>query len=369
MTHSLKGSILRVLAFSHRVDKRTFLLLHESPTYVRKCLRELTEEKIVKESKSAGFKSYALTLRGETFLREQDQKMFSFYKNYFGNPGRTQRHKDIYRRLGYVTAMLEVAGCSIGTDKPSLAETKISGVTLSRKVNTFYSLRELREDQQRESRTNMSRASGVIFSDAGSAITYACCGDTMVMNRMCELETLELLKQSMYSVYAHVEEIQRAILLVPDDSNMMRLIESTEKNNYIGNLLPCKGKKGIRIPFYYIPMMRFGCVTLKRLLNFSNDQFKRMCFTADEMKAAQEQGVGDAIIKGLICYEFVSSNISSLIRIREQHAENMSGVGIVCDVEQVPFVRLFFTNFPEIKIHALSTNKINQFIFGREDVL
>ena len=265
--------------------------------------------------------------------------------------------------------MLEVAGCSIGTDKPSLAETKISGVTLSRKVNTFYSLRELREDQQRESRTNMSRASGVIFSDAGSAITYACCGDTMVMNRMCELETLELLKQSMYSVYAHVEEIQRAILLVPDDSNMMRLIESTEKNNYIGNLLPCKGKKGIRIPFYYIPMMRFGCVTLKRLLNFSNDQFKRMCFTADEMKAAQEQGVGDAIIKGLICYEFVSSNISSLIRIREQHAENMSGVGIVCDVEQVPFVRLFFTNFPEIKIRALSTNKINQFIFGREDVL
>ena len=88
-----------------------------------------------------------------------------------------------------------------------------------------------------------------------------------------------------------------------------------------------------------------------------------------KMKAAQEQGVGDAIIKGLICYEFVSSNISSLIRIREQHAENMSGVGIVCDVEQVPFVRLFFTNFPEIKIRALSTNKINQFIFGREDVL
>ena len=80
-----------------------------------------------------------------------------------------------------------------------------------------------------------------------------------------------------------------------------------------------------------------------RLLNFSNEQFKRMCFTTDEMKAAQEQGVGDAIVKGLICYEFVSSNISSLIRIREQHAENMSGVGIVCDVEQVPFVRMHTT--------------------------
>ena len=189
------------------------------------------------------------------------------------------------------------------------------------------------------------------------------------MSRMCELEAIELLKQSMYSIYGHVEDIRRALLLVPDEATAVKLIRNTETKNSIGTLISSTGNKSLRVTFHYVPVSRFGCVSLLRLMYFTSEQFKAMCFQQDELAAAKSLGMGDAIIKDLVCYEFVSSDVSKLSQVLARHKDSMDKVGIVCDVEQVSFIRCFFSEYPHIKIRALETKKINSYFFGREELL
>lgn len=365
---TFRWKLLRTVAYSSRIEKKTLMILHNNPDYTRKCIRLLAEKKIIKESKDAA-KEITLTSQGLDFVKEKDPRAYDFYEMCFAKDGRTSKHKALCRKIGVATAMFGLINCPVGSEKMSLAELRENQMHLPWGTVSFYSMREMKEEHRRESRTRSSRATGILFAPNTTSLVYVCSSETMLMSRMCELEAIELLKQSMYSIYGHVEDIRRALLLVPDEATAVKLIRNTETKNSIGTLISSTGNKSLRVTFHYVPVSRFGCVSLLRLMYFTSEQFKAMCFQQDERAAAKSLGMGDAIIKDLVCYEFVSSDVSKLSQVLARHKDSMDKVGIVCDVEQVSFIRCFFSEYPHIKIRALETKKINSYFFGREELL
>lgn len=131
-----------------------------------------------------------------------------------------------------------------------------------------------------------------------------------------------------------------------------------------------KSKNAIGLTFRYIPISTTGTEYLKRITDFTESAIKTSLFTKQEIAAAQERGIGDAIIGKLICYEFVSCNISKVMNAFNIHKGHIHEIGFVIDSRQIEMFRLLQRDCGEkMNVRKLSPEDINKRLYGKEKIL
>jgi len=134
-----------------------------------------------------------------------------------------------------------------------------------------------------------------------------------------------------------------------------------------------KSKKLTGQTFRYIPLNRDGAEYLKRITDFSEQAIISSLFSESEIKAAKDLGVGDAVIGNLICYEFVSCNVTKIIEAFNRHADDILKIGLVIDSRQIGFIRMLVKSFVgtpgNMNARQLPGKDINLSLYGKEKIL
>ena len=74
-------------------------------------------------------------------------------------------------------------------------------------------------------------------------------------------------------------------------------------------------------------------------MRYSPSEIQHLVFTEAEIAAAKQRGRGEAVVKGLQCFELVTMNLSKLLRVKEQYEAGIENVGFVCLESQAEFVK------------------------------
>lgn len=367
----LEKSVVCNMATSIRTSRSVLHIYGKINSSQTRCVNRLKEKKIIKELPS-GF-IYTFTKQGIDLLERDYHDWYEFYMRYTSNnrPGGTETHKAASIRISELVAMMQVCDIKIGPQKTNPYELFEGKPKNNPQDNVFYLMKELKfEKNQREARTSTSRASAIIFSRGINALAYNCYDTPMNFHRKCERETAIHMIGFYKSLFSGEKkgEIKEAILFSKDDNSAFRIINTNKGGRMIGDAI--KSKNAIGLTFRYIPISTTGTEYLKRITDFTESAIKTSLFTEKEIAAAQERGIGDAIIGKLICYEFVSCNISKVMNAFNIHKGHIHEIGFVIDSRQIEMFRLLQRDCGEkMNVRKLSPEDINKRLYGKEKIL
>lgn len=346
-----KDEIIFLLSCCPRIERQMLNAIHPSYKYVSKVLKELQEAGYVHVKNSKRPVYVGLTTKGMEFLRDVDPASYEYYMRITNNnrPNGSQRYLDIMRRATSTQIQMHAANIQIGSQNPTLKDL-LNGVAPKLTTDTFafYLNREIKySDEQKEARTQTSRASGVLFTRGVTALVYTPIDETMkITKRRTELEANIRLVRHAKDIYSEcrIQEAKDSIILCKDDDAAIRIFNTrtAEKTGtkFIGDFIWNKAITGTA--FRYIPMTEDGVTSLKYITELTREEIQMACFTKQEIAAAAGS-TADGIINGLMCYEFISCNVTKLAYIKQAH-KDLSKVGIICWEGQLPFVQNFFDN-------------------------
>ena len=109
----------------------------------------------------------------------------------------------------------------------------------------------------------------------------------------------------------------------------------------------------------YIPISEDGILSLQLISTYTRREIKDLLFTKAEQEAVPAGYTADAFINGLLCFEFLSCNVTKLAYMKWEHGD----VGIVCWDGQADFVTRYF-NVKPIRIRQYSKSAIQNFLKG-----
>lgn len=343
----LRDDILVTTACSVRADRQILSVFSESEAYIYKTIADMKRKKLILYNPGSDVQ-IALSGEGVRELEKLSPELHKFYMQYSNNnhPGLTDSHKSSYKRISGIHACMRKAGVLIGPEKPALAEI-YSGekerLRLAVHGASFYMNKELRgAGGVRENRSTISRSSGALFSKGITALVYNCGDKAIKFGRVAEKAAKSRLVHHMKSLYIDlpVHEPTRSIVLCDNDDLAVSIFSSittseTAKSNFFGDAVRVNKVTGTEI--IYLPTTAAGATSLRWLCEYSPSQFVNACFSAAERVCAERVGFGDAIIGDLICFEFVSCNLSKLEQAKQKRLAGEK-VGIVCAESQLNFV-------------------------------
>lgn len=351
------SDILAILATSAAVDKEDLMVLNPSRPYVCNVIKDMMDKDLICGYRNQP-KLLRLTKHGEEYLRHNDNDLYKFYMGISnnGSPGRTERHKELMKRLAGVHLCMLLAGIDIGNEKPSVMDVERTGQYMKIEEHpAFYSSKEIRyHTQQQKSRAHLSRASGFLFSRGVTALVYNAMDASMKISLPVENETAisaRVLAGSLYEQYlSQGTSISDLIIMCRNDEAMLKIMEDglNEENKktttrMIGAIINNFGltQKAIR----YIPITEDGILTLQMISSYSRREIRNLFFTADEQAQAPEEYNADGIISGKLCYELLSSNMTKLAYIKRTFPDlkwKGGDIGILCWEGQVDFITKYF---------------------------
>lgn len=358
MPHGLKGSIIKLLALGICMTKSSSKILHDSSMYVSSTISKLKHDGLVIENRSKGI--LRLSSRGVLLLEQNDPALFEFYMRYSNDnhPGCTDRHIDTQARASEVLALVSMAGVAVGTDKPNLYEMATEQVAkLSLPEAAFFLNKEIRYSvEQKEGRAQLSRASGALVSVGFTGLVYNARGSTLNLSRIAELETNIRLVQLVQDAYSNApfKDVTESLLVLPDfDAALLVLSQKpSDRRGRIKTIADAiYNKKLTGTSFRFVPYSGDGVQLLKTITRVSRHDILCSLFSSAERAAAKESGAGDAIIDGLICYEFISSNLTKAAYILSHHPQD-TPLGIICYEQQSQFIKRAFANWCSLKLRV-----------------
>lgn len=376
---SLTGNILRddiliTTACSVRADKQILSVFSESEAYVYKTLSDMKRRKLILTG-SGSDAQLALTVDAIRELEKIAPKLHRFYMQYSNNnhPGLTESHKSGYKRVSEITACMRQAGVLVGPEKASVADIysgKEEKLTLENQGATFFMNKELRGPEGvKENRSTISRSSGVLFSAGLTALVYNCGNRSIKFGRVAEKTAKARLVSHMKSIYADIppHEPMHSIVFCDNDNIALEIFKSvtnsaSAKTNLFGDAV--RSKKVIGTEILYIPVSAAGAKLLHWLSTYGPAHITASCFDKEEIYNASRLGLGDAIIKDLICYEFISCNLSKLEVARQKRKEGVK-VGIICTQPQLDFVVEYIGPPAPLPVRVLSEQEIQRRLVER----
>ena len=238
---------------------------------------------------------------------------------------------------------MEGAGICVGPQKPSLEKiTSAAAEPNVTETRTFYLNKELKySDEQKVTRPQMSRSSGVIFSRGLTGLAFNIGDAKLQLTRKAELEATMRVTRYLQDLYSEPTAFSTRDNIITCDAtgNECELLFPQKKapsgRITIGDAI--WNKSIIGTAFRFIPKTTEGAELLRLITTTTREEFLQMAFAENERAEAYQQGTGEAVIKGLYCYEYLSCNISKLAYIKRTH-EDLSKVGIVCWDNQRDFV-------------------------------
>jgi len=183
-----------------------------------------------------------------------------------------------------------------------------------------------------------------VFSEGIRAVVYNTMDAAMQIQRRPEIEANIRLVRQVRDIYRDpvVTEVRDSIVFCKNDAAALRIFAQRSnkrgKRPLIGDAVWDRTLTGA--DFRYIPCTPDGSVSLRCITKLTGEDFLHICFDAEEIETAKQAGMGDAVVGGRICYEYLSCNVSKLARIKNRHAD-LSQIGIVCREGQEAFVRGF----------------------------
>lgn len=330
--------------------------------------------------KQAGFvivttgsgRTVSLTAKSLQLLSRTNKKLYAHYMNFSNDnhPGGSRAHIEGFRKASGALACMAQAGVRIGIEKPSLQDiTDKKAPKLPLETPTFYLNKELRyEWEQKIIRGQQTRSQGILFSRGLCAQVYNAMNiQEITIPSNIERERNFRMVQTAKELYqvAPTAEVRDSILIAYDDDCALELLRPPIKRAKKKTLGTAVWDGSLtRTDFHYIPMNEWGICLLRLLTSYTQDEILSMCFTRQERDRAQQTKEGDGIIsrnqpgsQSLVCYEFVSGNVSKLARIKRHYEGHYETMGIICTQAQRDFV-LRFMNLKSLNIRVLPTEKV-----------
>lgn len=367
----LGTDIICNLAASIRTSNTAIHLYGKCASTESRCLKKMKDDKLINKLPSSFV--YTITTQGLEQLRLELPDWYEFYMQYSNKhrPGGNEANKVTSVRMSEVHSLMQVCKIKFGPQKPSLENIYNGGRKNKPYDNVYYMLKELKyEKTQQEARTNTSRATGVVFTRGINALVYNAYDTPITLSKPCERETrLHMIpfSQDLFED-GTLRTVDDAIFIAKDDKAALKIINTNKGFRMIGDAI--KSKKLTGQTFRYIPLNRVGAEYLKRITDFSEQAIIASLFSESEIKAAKDLGVGDAVVGNLICYEFVSCNVTKIIEAFNRHKDDISKIGIIADTRQMSFIFTLFGRPQEgVKSKKLSGEEINRRLYGKEKIL
>lgn len=374
--NQLCRDILYVIACSSAAEREDLNVLSPSYKYVSNMVSKMIDNGLIAYMRNDA-KILRLTKNGLNYLRENDTPLYKFYMKMTndGQAGHSQRHKELMIKTAGAQASMLMAGIDIGPQKPSLIDIRQNAAA---KMNiedqpTFYMGKEIKyQTGQKVSRSHLSRASGVLFSQGTTALVYNTVDSSIKISTAVENETAMLARvwsAELYNQYLPPGvSIYDSIVMCRGDDVMLSVME-----NCIGGKSTMKMMgdtiKNIGLTnrsTRYIPISEDGILSLQLISTYTRTEIKDLLFTKAEQEAVPAGYTADAFINGLLCFEFLSCNVTKLAYVKSKFPDmkwERGDVGIVCWDGQADFVTRYF-NVKPIRIRQYSKSAIQNFLKG-----
>lgn len=354
--NKLKDSILYLVLSAVRIDRDSLILLHPSYKYLSKVIRDLTVSGYITVSNTRP-QIITISQAALELTKDVNERTYNYYMRISNNNHRTNnlQHELLKKRAAEIVTAMFASEINVGGLKPSLAEIEDQQLPkLTLDTPTFYLNKELKYTvEQIEARAHITRSSGVVFSKGICAQCYNTIGRQMHVLKRAELEANIRLISYCKSLYADLPrvEIRDSILFCPDYNAAIEIVTHTgTENRKKKTIADCIDDRTITgTSFRLIPLTREGITLLSLITKLTREDFLNACFQEDERAAAKRARIGEGIINGLYCYEFLSCNVTKLSFIKRNHPD-LSKVGIICWDPQIEFIRNYFgENTPRIR--------------------
>lgn len=363
--NQLKDQLLLLLVTCGQARRDDLACLHASPKYISKVITDLRNARIIATTKDRP-STITLAPRGIELIQAASQVAYQHYARTTNNfhPGSTSRHTAIKTKASGLVALMEGAGVCVGPENPPLeAVTAGKQEKLSPETRAFYLNKELKySDEQKVTRPQMSRSSGVIISRGLMGLAFNVVDTKLQLNRKSELEATMRVARYVQDLYQEHNKFTTRdnIITCNVTGNEHKLFvpqkKATSGRMTIGDAIWNKAITGAA--YRYIPKTIEGAKLLHLITTTTREEFLQIAFQEDERSEAYQRGIGEAFIKNLCCYEYLSCNISKLAYIKRTH-EDLSGVGIVCWDCQRDFI-IQFMESNKLRFRPLELAAYNQ---------
>ena len=344
----LKDQILLLLTSCGRASRSDVNCMHESDSYIANCISGLKSARYITSTTSRP-PELLIGQKMMQLLEQEDPASYEHCLRITNNlhSGGTARHIDNSKRASRIVALMIAANIFVGPQKPSLPDI-LNGTEEKIKVptRTFFLNKEIRyTDEQKKSRAYLSRSSGVIFSRGTTGLVYSASDINLRMMKRTELEATMRVSRHIQDLYDNPEQFacRDNIIVCDTDENAARLFvpQAKQESNRVtlGDAVWNKAITGAA--FRYIPANNVGAEYLNYITSITRQELLMVAFTKEELIAAEKETTGDAVTKGLICYEYLSCNVTKLAYIKRTHPD-LSKIGIVCWDGQQDFLHRFF---------------------------
>lgn len=362
-----KDTILFLLSCEYKSNKQVLSLLSDGPDYIlRDKIKWLKENGYIKVSKTRP-PELKLSKKGQDLIKERTPKQFQFYMFVTNDnqPGGTTSHIEIRNRNIRALTLMQQANVLIASQKPKYEDIVSEKAAMHRNETSFFLSKELRYEDQIRNRVQLSRATGVFFSHGIIAPVY-CCADakTIRLSSTTEKELKSQISGIAKTIYKidPAPHITDAIIISNNDEEMLSIasqkINRAGKTKYIGDAI--EDRTITETNFRYIPYTQLGILLLSIQAKYSERELNEVLFTKEQIQAAENQNFGDAVIKGLTCFQFITGNLTRMSMIK-RNVKNLDNIGIVCCDEQADFLIRFFEK-PNLHIRKYKAAELKKLI-------
>ena len=374
--NQLCNDILFVIACSAAVEREDLNVLNPSYKYVSNMVSELINNGLISYMRNDA-KILRLTKAGINYLKETNPELYSFNMQLTndGQHGHSKRHKELMIRNAGVQACMLMAGIDTGPFKPAFYKVdnnQLQKMNIAERP-TYYMGKEIRyQSKQRTTRAHLSRSSGILFSQGATALVYNAVDASMKISIPVEKETSMLARvwsTELYGMYLPPGYgITDTIVMCRGDDVMLSIMEncaggkSTVK--MIGDVIsnPTLTNTTTR----YIPISAGGILSLKLISTYTKEEIVNLFFTKEEQQSVPTGYKADAISNGILCYEFLSCDVSKLAFIKSMFPQmkwEHGDIGVVCWDEQADFILRYF-NVPSIRLRRYPRSTIESLLKG-----
>lgn len=318
---------------------------------IKKYISRMTDSKIFRKS-SYEKKLLRLTTTAVNRLQTDNPDLYEFYMTYTSNnrPGRTPRHVDAQCKAAEVNCMMYRAGIKIASEKPSLIDIEEGRSQPYLEGDAFFYLRKelIFDVEQEKQRAQTARGCGVLLSPGLTGVVYRLTTSDTIFRFASELESI----QRALEVLRHASQkkpdapIKDALVIGNGYDSLIDLVHAKKKAHArtrgFGDLL--EGRERLPVSIRYVPMGLAGVEPLRVITEFTEDEIVHRSFSSQEIALAEGLRC-DAVVQmessQLKCYEFISGNLTKIVRAKNSTPEG-GEVGLVCLKQQQPFLQQLF---------------------------
>lgn len=379
----LRRLFLLMIATASRVPRTAFSILDENPSHVTKTINRLEEEDLIKTTKSSP-KLILLNTNELDAWKNIDPRFFEYISVFETEGARLGWNEGKVKRNANTASVISVAllaGFCVGPDNKQIEkiisekESKYSTTSFKR----FYTHREMTPNNSIRTRTNSSRENGVIYSRSLCSVCYCTGKEQIQLSLTVEKDSILLARTTAQRIFQN--DINQHTDFDPiwfssnDAAAIHALHHPGKKHKGTATVAEAaRNKKALGLPFRYISVSRDGALMLEYISTFNKQEILSHWFSEEERISVPRDIICDAVIqttegKSLICFEFLSCNITKLNFAREQYVGRYGDIGIVCSEYQYQFVLDFFDNDKFLRIRPISADDIINLIDGIKEVI